>query len=163
MKPLEAGAPADWVEAIIRDYQDTLTGGLYEAIYALDAPQVEQLMCAQARTCVAAFLNVSALRAPLPLEDFLTAIRTAGPSQIDIRRDGDTIMWTERHRGECVCPFVRRKVVRLAPPLCVCGAHWVRTLFDQVTHTTVDVDIVETVAHGAPDCTFRIRLTDTPS
>jgi hypothetical protein len=30
------GQPPDWVQQLIRDYQDTLTGGLYEAIYRLD-------------------------------------------------------------------------------------------------------------------------------
>ena len=40
----------DWVLELIRDYQDKLTCGLYEAIYALDGPSVEGLMRAQAHT-----------------------------------------------------------------------------------------------------------------
>ena len=152
------GQPPDWVQQLMRDFQDTLTGGLYEAIYKLDRRCVEPLMQAQARTCVAAFLNLSDLRVPMTLDDFLQAMRIAGPSKVDIRRDGDRIEWIEQHQGECVCPFVRRKVVRLDPQLCICGAHWVQRLFETVAHTKVEVETVETAATGAQNCHFRIRV-----
>ncbi|HEX7406111.1 MAG TPA: hypothetical protein VF515_00535, partial [Candidatus Binatia bacterium] len=114
----EQGPAPDWIQNLIRDFQDTLTCGLYEAIYKLDDPSAERLMQAQARTCVGAFLKLSDLRIPMELDEFLHAMRTAGPSQVDIQRQGDVIDWIEQHHGECVCPFVRRKVVRLDPKLC---------------------------------------------
>ncbi len=152
------GQPPDWVQQLIRDYQDTLTCGLYEAIYNLDDRCIETLMQAQGRTCAGAFLKLSDLRAPMALDDFLKAMRIAGPSQVEIRRDGDVIEWIEQHQGECVCPFVRRKVVRLDPKLCICGAHWVQHLFESVARTRVEMQTVETVATGAQNCHYRVRV-----
>ncbi len=154
----QQGDPAEWVQDLIRDYQDTLTCGLYEAIYQLDDAAVERLMHAQARTCVGAFLGFADLSPPMTLDDFLKAVRTAGPSPIEIRRDGDVIEWVERHGGECVCPFVRRKVVRLDSKLCICGAHWVQQLFATVAHTQVEVETVATAATGSQNCHFRISV-----
>jgi len=148
----------DWVEVLVRDFQDKLTHGLYEAIYQLDDASVDALMEGQARTCVSAFTALAGLQTPMDLDAFLERMRTAGPSRIEIRREGATIYWREQHHGECVCPLVRRSVVRLDPKLCMCGAYWVQYLFQTVTQTAVDVETVTTVATGAEDCTFRITL-----
>jgi len=153
--PTEA---ADWVQGLIRDYQDKLTCGLYEAIYRLEDGAMDALMQGQARTCVGAFVQLTGLPAHMEIGAFLEAMRTAGPSQIDIQRDGDVIHWTERHQGQCVCPFIKRGVVRLDPKLCICGAHWVKYLFESITKAPVEVEIVETVATGAQDCRFQITL-----
>ena len=150
----------DWVQELIRNYQDTLTCGLYEAIYRLEQPCVETLMQAQAQTCAGAFLKLSALPIPMEIDAFFETMRIAGPSQIDIQRDGEVIRWTEQHHGECVCPFIKRGVVRLDPKLCVCGAHWVKVLFETVTQTRVDIEMLETVATGAQNCCFVIRVKD---
>ncbi len=155
----KAADPADWVLDLIRDYQDKLTCGLFEAIYRLDRAAVEPLMQAQAKTCVSAFLDLGTLRIPMELGEFLQAVRTAGPSQIEINTDGDVIHWTELHRGQCVCPFVRRGVVRLDAKLCVCGAYWIKHLFESITEVPVEVETIETVATGAENCRFRITLT----
>jgi predicted hydrocarbon binding protein len=153
--------PTDWVQQLIRDYQDTLTCGLYEAIYKLDDRAVETLMRAQGRTCAGAFLKLSDLHGPMALDDFLKVMRIAAPSKIEIRRDGDVIEWVEQHQGECVCPFVRRKVVRLDSKLCICGAQWVQHLFEAVANTRVEVETVETVATGAENCHYRVRVKGT--
>jgi hypothetical protein len=152
------GQPADWVQQLIRDYQDTLTCGLYEAIYTLDDRSVETLMQAQGRTCAGAFLQLSDLQGAMALDDFLKAMSTAGPSKVEIRREGDVVEWIELHQGECVCPFVRRKVVRLDPKLCICGAQWVQHLFERVARTRVEVETAETVATGAQNCHYRLRI-----
>jgi len=149
---------AVWVENLMRDFQDRLTCGLYEAIYSLERPAVECLMHAQARTCVGGFLDLSGLRVPMELDEFLRVIRTVAPSQIDIERHGERIEWIERHQGQCICPFVRRAVVRLDPKLCLCGAHWVQVLFEVAARTRVHVETVSTVADSAQDCHFRITL-----
>jgi hypothetical protein len=120
-------------------------------------------MRGQAEACLAAFLKLSALPTPMELDAFLRAMRTAGPSQVDIQREGDTILWTELHRGQCVCPFVRREVIRLHPKLCICGAYWVKYLFRSVANTEVEVETLETVASGAENCRFRITLRGKPS
>ncbi len=148
----------DWLQELIRTFQDKLTCGLYEAIYGLEQPAVDTLMRAQARTCVGAFLDLGTLRTPMPLNEFLQAMQTAGPSRIEIRREGNVIHWTELHDGKCVCPFVTRNVIRLDPKLCICGGHWVKVLFETVTQTQVDVETLETVATGSKNCCFRVTV-----
>ncbi|MBI4514937.1 MAG: hypothetical protein HY699_03860 [Deltaproteobacteria bacterium] len=154
----DAEAQSDWLQQLIRDFQDKLTCGLYDAIYSLDQPNVEILMRAQARTCVGAFLELGTLQHPLSLDDFLQAMRIAGPSQIELRRNGNVIEWIEQHHGQCVCPFVKRGVIRLDPKLCICGGHWVKVLFEVVARTEVEVEQVETAATGAQNCHFRVTV-----
>ena len=156
--------PADWVTDLIRKFQDQLTSGLYEAIYQLDPPNVQKLMHAQAHTCSGAFLDLGLLPRTLSLDEFLRRMAIAGPSKIDIARDGNTIRWTEQHhQGQCACPFVKREVIRLDPKLCICGAQWVKLLFKRVADTDVDVEIGDTVATGAPNCCFRITIKGSSS
>ncbi|HEU4758452.1 MAG TPA: hypothetical protein VFT91_00585 [Dehalococcoidia bacterium] len=148
----------DWLAPLVRDFQDRLTCGLYESIYRLNGNALDSLMRGQAHACVAGFIDLAELPVPLSVDDFLEAMRTAGPSQIQIRREGAVVHWDELHGGECVCPFVRRRVVRLHPKLCICGAHWVKHLFETVTGVPVAVETIETVATGAQSCRFRITL-----
>ncbi|MFQ5472414.1 MAG: hypothetical protein ACE5FA_05975 [Dehalococcoidia bacterium] len=155
--PLE-GEPAKWVEELMRDYQDKLTCGLYESIYALDGDSVNALMKGQARTCASAFIDLAGLPVSMELAAFLDRMLISSPSQLEIRREGDVIYWTEVHHGECVCPLIRRDVIRLNQKLCLCGAHWVKDLFERVADTRVEVETVETVATGADNCRFRITI-----
>jgi hypothetical protein len=149
---------ADWAQELIREFQDKLTCGLYDAIYRLDDRAVQPLLHAQARACVGAFLQLGTLPTQMPLDEFLQAMRTAGPSQIEIEREGNVIHWTERHQGHCVCPLVTRNVIRLDPKLCICGAEWVRHLFETVTSTQVDVRTLATAATGTQNCCFLITV-----
>lgn len=155
------GTPAtipDWVMSLIRDFQDKITAGLYEGVYSLEGQPLKDLMERQAHACGAAYLQLYGLPETMDLDEFLARIRYTGPSQIDIRRDGDVIDWVELHPDGCVCPLVKRGVIRLDQKLCVCGAAWVRYLFEKVANTPVDVETVETIATGAENCHFRIRL-----
>ncbi len=148
----------DWVMNLIRDFQDKITSGLYEGVYSLEGQPLRDVMERQAHACGAAYLQLYGLPQEMELDEFLARIRYTGPSQIDIRRDGDVIDWVELHPDGCVCPLVKRGVIRLDKKLCICGAAWVRYLFQQVAKTPVEVEIVETIASGAENCHFRIRL-----
>ncbi len=152
------GQAAEWVENLTRDFQDKLTCGLYETLYSLDDSSVNTLMEGQARSCVTAFTGLTGLSGPMDLDSFLEAMRTTGPSQVNIEREGDVIHWTELHRGQCICPFVTRRVIRLDAKLCICGANWVKQLFEEVANTLVEVETLETVATGAENCCFRITV-----
>ena len=153
--PGEAG---EWVETLMRDFQDRLTGGLFETIYKMDDAAVDTLMEGEAQTCVSAFVDLTGLSVPMSLDSFLEKMQTSGPSKVRLERDGDVILWTELHQGKCVCPLVTRDVISLNPKLCICGAYWVKHLFKTVANTEVDVETIETVAHGAENCRFRITV-----
>ncbi len=149
---------AEWVENLTRDFQDKLTCGLYETLYSLDDSTVNTLMEGQARSCVTAFTSLTGLSGPMDLDSFLETMRTTGPSQVKIERNGDVVHWTELHHGQCVCPFVTRQVIRLDAKLCICGASWVKQLFEKVANTLVEVETLETVATGAENCRFLITV-----
>jgi len=153
----------DWIDKLMRDYQDEVTRGLYRGIYALPEKHLDAVMHCQAQDCVEAFVKLYDLPAELDLDSFLKRMAGGGPSQIDIERDGNTIVWRERHRGECMCPLVRREVISLKPGLCHCAVHWLRLLIERYADRTARVELLESVAGGGADCVFRITLADGPA
>ena len=146
------------LEAMLQEYQDKLTHGIYEAIYDLDEASLESIMRCQAHTCLDAFLDFSGVPSRMSLDDLPDALRDAEPLGGEIERKGGVIRWTGNQRGECACPLVRKGVIRLDPKLCDCSKHWVQHLFDRVAHTPVNVEIIETVATGGSACSFEITL-----
>ncbi len=149
---------AEWVQNMMRDYQNKITRGLFETIYEVDGPCLGSIMEGQAESCVTAFVDLTSLPVPMDLDAFLEHMRTSGASQVKIHREGNVIHWDEFHQGECVCPLIRLDVIRLDAKLCICGAHWIKHLFKVATGTTVEVETVETAATGAQNCTFRITV-----
>ncbi len=147
------------VDEELRCYQDRLTCGLYEAIYDLDDASLDTVMKRQARACVAAFLDLAGLPTPMDLDSFRKAMRGAQSMGAEIKQEGDVIHWTQNQRDRCVCPLVQRGAVRLDPKLCACSAYWVKYLFEEIGHTPVSVEIVETVARGGQTCRFKISPT----
>lgn len=151
--------PADWVEELRRDFQDRIVAGTYQGLLQLDDQTQDRVMQCQARTCMEGFVELYDLDASLDLDRFLDRIANgAGPSEIDIERDGETIVWRERHHGQCMCPLVARGVVPANEMLCRCSVHWVRMLIERHARRPAEVELAESVARGDQDCVFRIRL-----
>jgi hypothetical protein len=148
------------IEALIRDYQDRITRGAYQGIYALDPRSRERVLECQAEACVRAFVELYQLSADLDLDAFLEKMELGGSSKIRIRRDGNTLMWEELHEGRCVCPLVTREVVPLEPGLCRCAVHWLRMLFERHVRAPVRVELVDSAARGNANCVFRVTIDD---
>lgn len=148
----------DWLEELFRDYQDAITRGAYQGIYALDGEALDAVMREQASSCVHSFVKLFDIPANLDLDGFLEAMATGGSTKVNITRDGDTIVWEEEHNGECMCPLVKRGVVALKPQLCVCGVHWLRMLVERHAQRPVEVELLESVATGSRNCSMRITL-----
>jgi hypothetical protein len=155
------GGGADWVEQLMRTFRDDLVGGLYEGIYALEGEPLRKVMDAQAEACMYAFVALADIPPELDLAAFLERMKTSGPSRVRVEAVGDDeLLWTELHEGECVCPHVRQQVVRLDPKLCLCGETWVRLLIERHSRRHATVSLVESVATGAQNCIYRIRLLE---
>lgn len=152
----------DWLEELFRDYQDAITRGAYTGIYALDEAALDLVMREQASSCVHSFVRLFDIPAGLDLDGFLEAMATGGSAKVNVKRDGDTILWEEEHNGECLCPLVKRGVVPLKPQLCVCGVHWLRMLVERHTDRRVHVEMLDSVATGSRNCTMRITLGAPP-
>jgi hypothetical protein len=149
----------DWVEELTRSVRDRLVGGLYEGLYDLEGAPLRRVMDAQAEACVHAFVALADIPADLDLDAFLERMKTAGPSRVRIDAAGDDeLLWTELHDGVCVCPHVRQNIIRLDPKLCLCGETWVRLLIERHARRRAEVELVESVATGAVNCVYRIRL-----
>ena len=148
----------DWLTEALRNYQDAGTRGTFEGIYSLDGEALDRVMHDQAEACVHAFVELFGISADLDLEAFLEHMQYGGSSKVHIERNGNDILWREEHHGECMCPLVKRGVIRLDEKLCVCAVHWLRMLVQRHTDEPVHVEMVESVAGGAESCTFRIRI-----
>jgi len=150
----------DWVEKLIREYQDRITRGAYEAVWRLEPDAREQILRAQARSCVDAFSDLYAIEGPLELDAFLQQMALGGSSKIKIQRDGNCILWEEEHAGECMCPLVKRKAIELNRHLCGCAVNWLRMLIERHTGRRVEVELVNSVADGSRNCLFKITLLE---
>jgi len=152
---------ADWVEQLMRNFRDELVGGLYEGIYGLEGEPLRRVMDTQATACVQALVALTDIPPELDLGAFLERMKISGPSRVRVEPAGDDeLLWTELHEGECVCPHVRQQVIRLDPKLCMCGETWVRLLIERHAHRHAEVSLVESVATGAQNCVYRIRLLE---
>ena len=143
----------------MRGFRDKLVGGLYEGIYALDGEPLNRVMDTQAESCMRAFVALTEIPPDLSLDDFFERMKTAGPGPVRVERlSEDSLLWTEFHHGECVCPHVRQGAVRLDPKLCLCGETWVRLLIERHSGRHAVAKMVESVATGAENCVYRIEL-----
>ena len=147
-------------DKLVRDFQDRIISGTYRGVYDLDAEGLERVMECQATACAVAYAELYQLPADLDLDGFLERMRMGGSSRIEIERRGNTIDWRELHGGKCVCPLVTRGVIPLEAGLCRCAIHWVRKLFERHVRGPVHVELVDSAAQGAEDCTFRIVIED---
>jgi hypothetical protein len=152
----------DWLEQAMRGFQDAITKGAYEGIYALEEPARDRVLESQAGACVHAFVELFGISKDLTLDEFLEKMRYGGSSKVEITREGDSILWDEQHEGQCMCPLVKRDVVPLGPELCGCAVHWLRMLVQRHTEAQVGVELLSSVATGSRNCTFRIRLGNNP-
>lgn len=149
----------DWVSDLARSFQRQLTGGLLEGVYALPEEPLRRVLDSQARACVAAFSALVDLPPDLDLPSFLARMRTDGPGQLTITPTGpDEMLWTEARHNGCVCPHVRLGIARLDRALCGCGEIWVRLLLERHARRPAEVSLVESVATGAENCVYRVRL-----
>ncbi|RMD82102.1 MAG: hypothetical protein D6815_10005 [Candidatus Dadabacteria bacterium] len=150
----------DWLAELLRNFQDSITRGTFEGIYSLDGEALERVMHEQAEACVHAFVELFGIPADLDLDTFLERIQYGGSSKIQVERNGNEILWREEHHGECMCPLVKRGVIRLDEKLCVCAINWVRMLVERHARKPVQVELVDSVARGASDCTFRLKIAE---
>lgn len=146
---------------VMRDFQDRLIGGLYRGLYGLEGAPLRHVMDAQADSCVQAFVALQDIPPHLTFDEFAERMKTAAPGRVSVEQESaGTLLWTEWHAGECVCPHVRRGTVPLDPKLCLCGETWVRLLVERHARRRAEVTLVESVATGAENCVYRIRLGD---
>jgi len=149
----------EWVEQLQKSFSDRLIGVLFESIYQLDDAQRATMLAGQAEACATGFAALAEIPSSLDFDGFLERMKTAAPGPVRVTKvSPDELLWTEDHRGECVCPHVRTGLIRLDPKLCGCGATWVRILVERHARRRAEVSLEHSVATGASDCVYRIRL-----
>ena len=92
------------------------------------------------------------------LEDLIT-----GWNMIREKR-GLTGMWEfepNAIRGifkECGCPLVRSGLIELHPVQCYCSQGMMETIFSEVAHRPIEVEIKQTIGRGDKVCHFLVKL-----
>jgi hypothetical protein len=69
----------------------------------------------------------------------------------------------DKRIATCFCPIVHaalRKGVTLSTSFCNCSAGYTRQLWEGIFQQPVHVEIVESILHGDPRCSFEIRIPE---
>ena len=148
------------IDAMVRDFQDRITRGTFDGIYALDGANLDHVMDCQAESCAQVFVELFQISDDLDLDAFLEKMKMGGSSKVEIQRDGNTIRWQELHAGQCACPLVTRKVIPLDPALCRCAVHWLRKLFERRAKGPVRVRLLDSAALGGENCVFEVVIDE---
>lgn len=73
----------------------------------------------------------------------------------NVRKDGDIVQVVY---PKCFCHLVAKGPAQLPDTYCLCSRGWLKEMFEAVTGTPVDVELLESVKRGAERCTFTVRL-----
>lgn len=133
----------------------------------LDPRTRSRLMQSCGRACYIQAFGIAPDEKPSPevLESFLRAGAENGT-----KRDGDTVYFqytnvnpqgTGIPDGRCLCPFVESGPERLSPTYCQCSAGYVKELFERMTGSPVEVEVVESLRTGGTLCRFKVNLRPT--
>ncbi len=69
--------------------------------------------------------------------------------------EGKTVHWGY---PRCFCELVAESPARLPGSYCLCSAGWVQEMFEIVAGHPVQVELVQSIKGGAPDCRFVVRV-----
>lgn len=88
------------------------------------------------------------------LDDLLERLNQAHIGGGQLRREGDTIHATYQR---CYCGSVSKTRQPISTTYCQCSCGWFKRLFETLLEKPVQVQLVDSIAHGADVCTFTIR------
>lgn|SRR5574341_956114 len=59
---------------------------------------------------------------------------------------------------ECGCPLVRSGLIELHPVQCYCSQGMMETIFSELAHKPIEVEIKQTIGRGNNVCHFLVKL-----
>jgi predicted hydrocarbon binding protein len=134
---------------------------LHKSISGLDKNQQAAIMKPCGQGCASDLLSVCEKllgKKVNSLEDLI-----AGWNMIRDKR-GLTGRWEfepKAVRGifsECGCPLVRSGLIELHPVQCYCSQGMMETIFSEVAHKPVEVEMKQTIGRGDTACHFLVKL-----
>ncbi len=121
-------------------------------------PVRKAIMRQRGRGCFSTWVLDSArehLENAADLDDLLARLNEADIGGGSLERDGDTIAGSY---ASCPCPLVNTAQVPISATYCECSCGWYQELFETFLGRSVQVELVDSIAHGAESCSFVIRL-----
>ena len=87
------------------------------------------------------------------LDELLARLNRADIGGGSLERDGDTITGSY---ASCPCPLVSSAQAPISATYCECSCGWYQELFETFLRRPVQVRLVDSIAHGAENCSFVI-------
>jgi hypothetical protein len=150
----------EWIQRLLKN-MDTL----------LDEETRKDLMQACGRDCYAAAFGVRSEEPPPPgaLDALLAASQASG--ETEVRREGTTVFYnygtSEQNPyglrlvdGYCMCPVVESGPAGLSRTYCQCSAGYVREVFERMTGSPCQVEVLESLRTGGSRCRFKIDIME---
>jgi predicted hydrocarbon binding protein len=121
-------------------------------------PVRRAIMRQRGRGCFSTWVLDSArehLENAADLDDLLTRLNRAHIGGGRLERDGDTITGSY---ASCPCPLVNAAQAPISATYCECSCGWYQELFETFLGRPVQVGLVDSITHGAENCSFVIRV-----
>ena len=68
------------------------------------------------------------------------------------------VIIADENKNECVCPLVKRQIVKDSGTLCSCSEGFAEKMFTTVIGKPVNATVVQSILRGAPSCVYRIQI-----
>jgi predicted hydrocarbon binding protein len=121
-------------------------------------PVRRAIMRQRGRGCFSTWVLDSArehLENAADLDDLLARLNLANIGGGRLEKDSDTITGSY---ASCPCPLVNAAQVPISATYCECSCGWYQELFETFLGRPVQVELVDSIAHGAESCSFVIRM-----
>jgi hypothetical protein len=133
----------------------------------LDVDSRTRVMTSNGRACFREWLESSGKQiAPVSFESWAAAARERPPDGV-LRVEGNVIVYQYESSAEtgqsspegvCLCPMVESMPAGLSPTYCLCSVGYVTEWTEQLFGRPCEVELLESVLHGAPRCRFKITV-----
>jgi predicted hydrocarbon binding protein len=138
-----------------REFTERWVTNLMEAMEAqLDDVARTELMESCGRPCARANAVASAKASQGDVDKLLSTLEK-WIGEGNIQKDGDVVHVVY---PRCFCHLVAQGPAQLPKTYCLCSCGWLKEMFETVTRTPVDVEVLESVKRGADRCAFTVRF-----
>ena len=148
-----------WEEKVLPRLEEEWIKGVVGSLRELDEEVGRELLSRGGRFCGRSWMEDLGIRPEEhDLDSLISYLNEVRPGEREVMKEGDSVIYRLK-LGHCACPLVMKGIVELRPELCrMCGVNFFEEVFGSVVKGPVRAELVESIATGAKECVFRIRL-----